>query len=416
MIKNHIIYSNFCDWTFGLKKAEGSYLWNEKGQKLIDFTSGWNVTNLGWNHPEVNEAIAKQAKKNVYAAMWMDDPVQEEYAEELTKSLPRELSFVCRATGGTDANEKAMIMARTVTKRQKIIGCLDTYHGHSFGTISIGYRPEWAKDVSPLVPQFIKIKFPKSTGSQAEDKKVLELFIAELDKLLSKKDVAAIVTEAGIITGWGSTFVAPKGYLKAVREVTEKYGTLLILDEVGTGFSRCGKLFGMEIEGIVPDMATFAKGMSNGGAAIGAVAVHNKFDETVLSAAKTHSTFGWTSVACAASLAGLRVHKRDRVWEKSAKDGSYIISRLKEELVSYPKVGEIQGLGMEIGIMFVMDKKKMELDDVFATKVIAESYKRGLHLIFGGDGNIQIMPSLIIERDVLDKGLEILINVVKSLH
>jgi len=209
MIKNHIIYSNFCDWTFDLKKAEGSFLWNEKGQRLIDFTSGWNVTNLGWNNPEVNNAIIKQAEKNVYAPMWADDLIQEEYAEELTKSLPKGLDFVCRATGGTDANEKAMIMARTLTKRQKIVGCLDTYHGHSFGTISIGYRPEWALDVSPLVPQFVKIKFPKSTNNEEEDKNILKLFISELEKILIDNDVAAMITEAGVITGCGSTFVGP---------------------------------------------------------------------------------------------------------------------------------------------------------------------------------------------------------------
>jgi 4-aminobutyrate aminotransferase-like enzyme len=414
MIKNHIIYSSFCDWTFKLKKAQGSFLWNEKGQKLIDFTSGWNVANLGWNHPEVNEAISKQAKNNVYAPMWTDDPVQEEYAEELTKSLPKQLDFVCRATGGTDANEKAMMMARTLTKRQKILGCLDTYHGHSFGTVSIGYRPEWAQDISPLVPQFIKIRFPKSVGDSQEDKDILDQFILELEKTLSKNDVAAIITEAGIITGWGSTFVAPKGYLKAVREVTQKHGTILILDEVGTGFSRCGKLFGMEIDNVVPDMATFAKGMSNGGAAIGGVVVHSKFNEGVLSAAKTHSTFGWTSVACAASLAALKVHKRDHVWEKSAKDGEYMLSRLRERLSGHPRLGEIQGIGMEIGVTFIKDKKNMIVDDAFAIKAIEKSYKNGLHLIFGGDGNIQIMPPLTTERKILDQGLDILFEVIES--
>ncbi|HLD92174.1 MAG TPA: aspartate aminotransferase family protein [Patescibacteria group bacterium] len=416
MIKNNIIYSDFCDWTFGIKKAEGSFLWNTEGKKLIDFTSGWNVTNLGWNNPEVNVAIIKQARKNVYAAMWMDDPIQEEYAEELVKSLPKGLSFVCRATGGTDANEKAMLMARALTKRQKIIGCLDTYHGHSFGTISIGYRPEWARDVAPLVPEFIKINFPKSTNDSKKDVDVLRLFVIELEKLLKNKDVAAMVTEAGIITGWGSTFVAPKGYLEAVRKITKKYGTLLILDEVGTGFSRCGKLFGMEIEGIVPDMSTFAKGMSNGGAAIGAVVVNNKFNDVSLSASKTHSTFGWTSVACAASLATLKVHKRDRLWEKSKKDGDYIMNNLKKELADHPRLGEIQGLGMEIGIMFVKDKKSMDFDDAYANKVIKECYKKGLHLILGGDGNIQIMPPLTIDRKVLDDGLDKFLSVVNRLR
>jgi len=414
VIKNHIIYSNFCDWTLTLKKAKDSFIWNEKGQKLIDFTSGWNVTNLGWNNVEVNEAIIKQAKKNTYASMWMNDEIQSKYANELAHALPKPLNLFVRATGGTDANEKAMLLARSLTKRKKIIGFRDTYHGHSFGTISIGYRPEYTLDVAPVVPEFIKVNFPKSSGNAQKDETILEQFTIQLKKLLAAEDIAAVITEAGIISGWGSTFVAPKGYVKTVRNLTQKYGTLLILDEVGTGFSRCGKLFGMEIENVVPDMTTFAKGMSNGAAAIGAVAVSSRFDEKVLTAAKTHSTFGWTPVACAASLKTLQIHKRDRPWEKSLKDGNYLMTELKEQLKSHPKLGEIQGLGMEIGITFVKNNKSKLPDDEFTMKVVTEAYKNGLYMYFGGDGNIQIMPPLTTPKKVLNEGIEILVAAVKS--
>ncbi len=414
MIKNHIIYATFCDYAFALKKAQGSFIWTQDNKKLIDFTSGWNVTNLGWNHPEINEAVAKQAKKNSYAAMWMEDEIQKLYADKLTSSLPKKLNYVLRTTGGTDANEKAMLVARTVTKRQNIIGFLDTYHGHSFGTISIGYRPEFTVDIAPVVPKFIKMNFPRSMGNPKNDEKILQQFAQELEKVLRNESVAAIVTEAGIITGWGSTFIAPKGYLKVVRELTKKYGTLLILDEVGTGFSRCGKLFGMEFENITPDMATFAKGISNGAAAISAVAVSSDFDEKILCAAKTHSTFGWTSVSCAAALKTLQIHKRDRVWEKSARDGKFILETLRKELAEYSDKIEFNGLGMEIGVMFVKNKKSMKPDDSTALNVIQKSYEKGLHLIFGGDGNIQIMPPLIIDKKTLQKGVDIFIAAVKT--
>ncbi len=414
MIKNHIVYSNFCDWQFSIKKAHGSFIWTEAGKKLIDFTSGWNVTNLGWNNPEVNEAIIEQAKKNTYSAMWMEDEVQKQYAQELTNSLPKKLGYLLRTTGGTDANEKAMLVARTLTKRQTIIGFLDTYHGHSFGTISIGYRPEYIKDVAPVVPKFVKLPFPKTSGDEKQDQLILKDFAQQLEHMLKTEDVAAIVTEAGIITGWGSTYLAPQGYLSLLRKLTQKYSTLLILDEVGTGFSRCGKLFGMERENIVPDIATFAKGLSNGAAAISAVAISTDFDEKVLSGSKTNSTFGWTSVGCAAALKVLEIHKRDKVWEQAAINGKFLLGELKKQLADHPQVELINGLGMEIGLTFVTDKTTHKLNDELAKKIIARAYKMGLHLIFGGDGNIQIMPPLTTPKNVLEEGIEILVEAVKS--
>jgi 4-aminobutyrate aminotransferase-like enzyme len=414
MIRKNILYANFCDWKFTLTKADGPYLWNEKNQQLIDFTSAWNVTNLGWNNPEVARAMVEQISNNSTTAMWMNDEIQAAYATELVKSLPPELDTVIRATGGTDANDKAMLVARHLTKRKKIIGFTDTYHGHSFGTISIGYRPEYIKSESPVVPEFIKMDFPQASGDLKSDKQILNQFAVNLENILKNEDVAAIVTEIGIITGWGSTFMAPAGYLSVIRKLTQKYGTLLILDEVGTGFSRCGKLFGLEIEGVVPDMVTLAKAMSNGAATMAAAVTKSSYGEAALSAAKTHSTLAWMSAGAAASLRSLEINKRDKVWENAAANGKFMLTAMKKELSDNPHVGLISGLGMEIGLHFVKDKKIKIPDDDLANAVINYAYKNGLHLIFGGDGNIQIMPPLTTPVEVLQKGLDILFESVKS--
>lgn len=412
MIRNNILYAQFCNWQFSVKKASGSFIWDQNNKKLIDFTSGWNVTNLGWNHLEINQAMISQIKKNTYEPMWTNDEIQEKFAKAMVKTLPKELDTLVRTTGGTDSNEKAFMLARRITKRKKIIGFNDSYHGHSFGTISVGYRPEYITNETPVVPLFIKMNFPQTTYNTTMDKIILEKFEESLENVLKKEDIAAIVTEPGIITGWGSTLVAPIGFLTTVRKLTRKYGTLLILDEVGTGFSRCGKLYGMQFENIAPDIATFAKGLTNGAGAMGTTAVKSSYGDQALSQAKTHSTFGWTSVVVAAALKSLEIHLRDKVWETAARNGKYLLNLLRKELSDIPNVGMINGLGMEIGVQFLNPKTK-KIDNEFALKVIRHAHEKGLHLVFGGDGNIQIMPPLTIERSTLDKGIDIFIDAVK---
>lgn len=415
MIKNHIVYNVFSDWRFTMKGGKGAYVVDDKGRSIIDFTSGWNVANLGWNHPEVAEAIKSQAGKNQYVPMWSNDPIQEEYANAFTKALPKELNALCRTTGGTESNEVALKIARAVTGRKKIIGFQDTYHGQTFAEVGLGTRPEWATALAPLVPDIMQIKYPSIFAYGDRGIYPLDKFLDDLEALLRKKDVAAIVAEAGIVTGWGKTLVAPKGFLPAIRKLTKKYGTLLILDEVGTGFSRCGKLFGMQLDDVVPDIATFAKGISNGALAIGAVAVHSDMVEPQIPNIKLVSTFGWTPVACAAALKVLQIHTRDKVWEQAKIKGEYLMGELKSRLGHHPGVGSIRGIGMEIGMTFLKGGNPKDPDFDFATDLVKKCFKNGLHIVHGGDGNIQIMPPLVTSKDVLRKGIDILASAIGQL-
>jgi 4-aminobutyrate aminotransferase-like enzyme len=409
MLTNHIIYNNTLPWRFDLQKAEGSYLWaadgTADGKRLIDFSSGWNVANLGWNHPEVAEAVARQTEANVYAPMWTADPMQNKYAALLTSVLPDGLDAVARATGGTEANEMAIKMARVTTGRTKIIGIRDSYHGQLFASLALGYRPEYVEALAPLVPDFIQLDYPSADRSGKTEAEALQAFREELEALLTKGDVAAILTEAGIVTGWGNTSVAPEGYLALVRKLTEQYGTLLILDEVGTGFSRCGTLFGLEKEGVVPDIVTFAKGISNGAGAIGAVVTTAKIADATYGKAKLTSTFGWNPLACAAAHKTLEIHMRDKVWEKAAADGRYLIETLREELADVPHVKTIRGIGMELGV---------ELEGATSEGVVAAAHEQGLHLCTSASNVLQIMPPLTIERAVLDEGVAVLVNAIKQ--
>jgi 4-aminobutyrate aminotransferase-like enzyme len=404
MLVNRIIYN---DYYFEISKAKGDFIWDKKGKKYIDFTSGWNVTNLGWNNPEITQAVVSQVKKNSYASMWTPDPIQIEYAKLLTNSLPKELKALGKATGGTEANDEAIKTARAFTKRKKILGFKNTYHGQSYSTLSLGNSQKDLKDISPVGTGFVLIDFPNRNQKNKSEKEILSIFAAKLEKILKKRDIAAIVAEAGIITGWGSTYVAPDGFLSTVRKLTKKYGTLLILDEVGTGFSRCGKLFGMEFEKVIPDIATFAKGISNGAGSIGAMVTTKEIADKTLEKTTLISTFGFTPLACAAAKKTLEIHLRDKIWLKAAKDGKYLLAVLEKELKDNKFVEDIRGKGMMVGLCMKTQK--------FAEKVVNESLKNGLQIIRGSEGNIQLMPPLTISRKNLDKGIKILVKMVKKI-
>ena len=376
MIENSIVYRHFKGkyGYFPISRASGSEIWDRDGKRYIDFTSGWNVTNLGWNHPEVNQAIADQTKKNVHGLLWGSDPIQEEYAVELTKALPKELDACAKETGGTESIEVAIKIARAYTKREKIIGFGGLYHGQLFASLALAYTADDLEALAPLVPEITPIPFPHEDISQGE----FEKFLVQLEELLKKEDVAAIVTEPGIVTGAGSTLLAYPKFLTKVRELTQKYNTLLIVDEVGSGFSRTGKLFGIELENVVPDMVALAKGISNGAAAIGTVVGKSKIFEPAFTDAVLISTFGWTPVGCAAALKTLQIHQRDRTWELAEQKGAYIIEKLNALIGN--KVTGVRGKGMEIGIRC--------RDADTAQKIQKASFAEGLHMVVGSKNNL----------------------------
>jgi len=402
MIENSIVYRNLKKYNFfRLSKAEGSLIWDENGKKYIDFTSAWNVTNLGWNHTEINEAIISQTKKNVQGLLWGSDPTQEEYAQKLTSALPKEMDACAKATGGTEAIEEAIKIARAATGRKKIIGFKNSYHGQLFASMALGYSPEMVEWIAPLVPEFIQLNFP--TADEGAEK--FQIFLADLEKIISKSDVAALVTEPGIITGWGSTLIAYPEFLKSIREMTRKYGTLLVIDEVGTGFSRTGKLFAIEHEQIVPDMLVLAKGISNGAAAIGTVVGNAELFRSTFPYVNLISTFGWTPVACAVALKTLEIHQREKIWEQAQMKGAYITERLRK--LDNPAILDVRGQGMEIGLTL--------RDAETARKIIDAAFKKGLHVIIGSDNNIQLMPPLTIPEEVLKEGMDILADSLTDL-
>jgi len=414
MIKEKIIYTTFSDWRFNIKKAKESFIWDQAGHRLLDFTSGWNVANLGWNNPEISKAVIAQVRKNTYAPMWTADPVQKKYADFLVKYMPSGLDSIGRATGGMEAIEEAIKLARSATGRKKIVGFVKSYHGQSIHCLVLSYLPEWYAKISNPQTDLVHLPFPNLYCSEKSPQELLSNLETQLEKILRQEDVAAILTESGTITGWGSTDVAPDGFLTLLRKLTQRYGTLLILDEVGSGFSRLGKLFAWQIENVCPDIITLAKGISNGAAPIGDMVTTQQIAVQGAPAANLQSTFGWIPPACAAALQTLKIHIREKIWEKAFRDGEYIKLVLKKEFSNNPFVGDVRGRGMEIGIDLVQDGQTQMNNTEMVEKVVSLAYQKGLHLVSDHESVIQLMPPLTIERKVLDKGLEILIECIRK--
>lgn len=414
MITNNIIFTKFSAWRFNFGKAKDSYIWDDKGKKYIDFTSGWNVANLGWNRKEIVDAGVKQLKRNSYSPMWALDSAQDEYAKKLLSALGSGMQVVARATGGMESIEMAIKTARVYTKRKKIVSFFEQFHGSSINALSFSYRPEWMSALTEPRTDIIHLEYPNTYRTTLSDEQLLQKLEADLERVLKDEDVAAIITEAGIITGWGSTYVAPKGFIALIRKITKKYNTLLILDEVGTGFSRLGCLFGMHHFTVKPDIATFAKGITNGSAAMGAMTTTYEIAEKTYLGSNLQSTFGWNPAACAIASQVLDLHVKEKTDKQAKTKGEYIKKVLKKELKDNAFVGDIRGIGMEIGIDFVKDKELKTKNTELVTKVSSMCFDFGLHTVCDFDSNLQLMPPLTIPQPVLDKGLDILIDTIRK--
>jgi len=204
-------------------------------------------------------------------------------------------------------------------------------------------------------------------------------------------------------------------FYKKLHKILRKYNILLIIDEVGTGFGRTGKMFGFESYGIKPDIVTFAKGIASGYGVMGAVATSRKIADSMIGKGGT-STFGWQALAMASAIENLKIINKEKLELKAEKDGKYIQNILNKELKGNPKIGEIRGMGLEIGIEIVKDQKSKDRDDESCNIIEKNCLEKGLHITWSGrTSTMMIMPPLVITRKELDMGLEILIEIIKKL-
>lgn len=368
-----------------ITKSDGNFLFDSKGKKYIDFLMGWCVGNIGWGNKEIKKKISQYKGPDYVNPAYLYKSWAE-LAELLAKITPGKLQKSFRATGGTEAVEIALQAAMSHTKRQKFVSIEGSYHGHSIGAMSVGSSDfrSWYKN---LLPDCYKIKPP--LDNKAADK---------LEELLKQGDIAALIMEP-IICNLGVE-IPTKEFMSRAQALCKKYGALLIIDEVATGFGRTGKLFASEHFGIEPDIMCLAKGITGGYGGLGATITTEEVAKSMEYEFSFYSTYGWYPLSTEAAIANIKyIMKNEKKLEKNTNEMSkYFVERLSQMKFKYP--AKIHAKGLAIGVEF------QHAD--YANEIVTKAQKNGVLFSPRNNKIFTLFPALNIDRKTAAKGLDIM--------
>ena len=404
-------------------RGEGSYLFTDAGSRLLDLSAGLVAVNVGHGHPRVVEAIREQAGRLCYATPAFGHDGRESLASRLSELAPwDEGARTFFTTGGGEANEDAVKMARAITGRSKVLSAYRSFHGSAPGAGSLtGEDRRWANE--PGMPGVVHFFAPYPYRSPfGTDDPVSETraALAHLELVLMHEgpsNVAAIVLEP--VVGTNGVIVPPDGYLRGVREIASRHGIVLIFDEVMTGFGRVGDRFAAVRFGVEPDMITMAKGMASAYAPLGGVLVREGlasfFDEVPLMCGHTYSGH---PLAVAAAEANLAVLEEEGLYERARSLEGAIRERLMRLGEKHEAVGDVRGVGAFFGIEFVRDRATREpwvpwyggANEPMA-RLTAALREEGVYA-FGRYNVLLVTPPLTILDSELDEGVEALDRVL----
>jgi len=415
-------------------KGDGNYVQNKEGDWLVDGVGGlWNV-NVGHNRKEVKEAITAQLDELEYFQIF--DGISHPRAEELSSLLiemlqPEDMAKVMFSSGGSDAVETALKLARQYWKavgeaqRYKFISLKQGYHGVHFGGASVNGNTVFRTNYEPMLPGCVHIDAPwqyRNPWNCENPEELGRLCAAQLEAEIifqGPDTVAAFIAEP--VQGAGGVIVPPANYWPLIREVCDKYGVLLIADEVVTGFGRSGNMFGVRGWGVAADIQCFAKGINSGYIPLGATVVNQRVAQGIescqnFSGAVMHGyTYSGHPVACAAALASLQIVQDENLPENAAVQGASLKEQLQSALSEFSAVGEVRGKGLMIAIDLVKDKATREpIDpmDGYANAVAAVALREGAIVRPVGTKIILSPPLTLTEKEVgilvkaLRKGFE----------
>ena len=397
-----------------VKRGQGSWIEDVDGNQYLDFTAGIAVTSTGHCHPEVVQAIQKQCARLIHMS-------GTDFYYEQMPALAERLSSIAPMPGphrvyygnsGTEAVECALKLARYHTGRQHIISFLGSFHGRTMGALSLtGSKIQQKRRFAPFVPGVTHVPYPnayRSCNTGAPTGESLGLACAQYieDRLfktvLPSEEVAAIIVEP--IQGEGGYIVAPDIFLKEVRRICDRYGILLIADEVQSGVGRTGKWWAIEHSGVQPDIVCIAKGIASGMPLGVCLARADIMDWVPGSHA---STFGGNPISLAAAIATLDVIEREGL-ENASRLGAAMMSRLMSWVTKYANVGDARGRGLMLAIELVQDKVSREPAPGLRDHIVDLAFQRGLLLLGCGESSIRLCPSLLVTQQEADTALDIL--------
>src|SRR6187200_239091 len=399
--------------------AEGRYFWDYDGKRYLDFASQLVNVSIGYGHPKVVAAIKEQAEKLATIGPPMATEPRSTLARLLADVTPGNLKMSFFTNGGAEANENAIKVARWVTGRHKIIARYRSYHGATGGAITLTGDPRrWHAE--PGLPGVVRMLDPYTYRCPAghPDPCPVCTGAPHLEEILEYEGahtVAAVILET--VTGTNGIIPPPPGYLQAIREVCDRHGILLVLDEVMAGFGRTGRWFACENWDVVPDIITVAKGINSGYVPLGAMIIREHLKEWVRSRFFPGGlTYAGHPLACASAVASIEVFQEEGVVENASDVGAYLGEGLRGLAARHPSIGEVRGLGCFWGIELVKDRETREMLVPFnaagdaaapVARLARASLERGLYLMTHWNV-IMVVPPLTITRDEVDDGLAIL--------
>ena len=397
--------------------GEGRYFWDHDGKRYLDFASQLVNLSLGHQHPKVIAAIKEQAEKLCTIGPMMANEKRSELARLLAEVTPGDLTMSFFTNGGAEANENAMKLARWYTGRPKIVARYRSYHGATAGAITATGDPRrWPAE--PGVPGIVRMLDPYTYRCPAghPDPCPVCTGAPHLEEILQYEgpdNVAAVILET--VTGTNGVIPPPPGYLQSVREVCNRHGILLILDEVMAGFGRTGKWFACENWDVVPDIITLAKGINSGYVPLGAMTVSARIADWLQDKYFAGGlTYSGHPLACASGVASIEAFREEGIVENAAAMGEVLGAGLARLADKHESIGEVRGLGLFFGVELVKNRETREplvpfnaSGEAFApmAKIGKAALANGLYLMTHWNVII-VAPPLTITREELDEGLE----------
>ncbi len=393
-------------------RGKGIYLYDSENQEYIDFTSGIGVINTGHCHPKVVKAIQEQAQNLLFAQMNCVIPQPTvRLAEKLNNVTPEHLNRFFFSNSGAEATEASIKLAKAATGRTNVIVFQGSFHGRTHLTMAMTTsKTIYREGFQPLPTGIFVAPFPHSHFYGWEEAQTVDFCLKQLDYLLQGQtaphETAAIIIEP--VLGEGGYVPAPISFLKQLRTLCDEHGILLIIDEVQSGFGRTGTFFCFEQAQIKPDILVMAKGLGSG-LPISAIAA----SETLMSRWKpgTHGgTYGGGSlIAAAAAIATIETIQEEGLVEKAKKQGDYLLQALKKLQTNYPKITDVRGTGLMIGVEF--------LDSTTTQKVLTKCLEQRLLLLSCGTYKnvVRFIPPLVVSEEQLQHALSIFEGALKGI-
>ena len=405
-------------YPFVMDHGKGVEVWDADGKRYLDFAAGIAVNSTGHSHPEVVSAITEQAQKFIHISSDFYHEKWIQLAEKLDEISPFHLPAISfMANSGSEAVESALKLAKYYTERSQFIAFLGGFHGRTAGSLTMtASKLIYHRSFYPLMNGVTHVPFPNpyrpllqaNEGENVGDAVIRYMEEVVFHKLVPPTEVAGILIEP--VQGEGGYIYPPDDFLPALRQLCDKYGILLIADEVQSGMGRTGKWWAIDHYGVEPDILCIAKGIASG---VPMGVMMAKAELMTWPSGSHGNTFGGNPLACAAALKTIELIETQYL-ANSQKIGGIALDLLQKMQKDHPSIGDVRGKGLMIGIEFIEDRKTKKPAVELRNEIVDQCFSKGLLTLGCGDSTIRITPPLCITEQEIREGLEIFSAAIKE--